>query len=79
MLTADILGNTLYPLVEMVFLSKCQLSTSESILIDVVYAAAHRQCLSHILPGALTSGISQTVSLTKCHCKTCHGNDHFLS
>ena len=47
--------------------------------LDIVYVAAHRQRLSRILPGASTSHIDQTVSLPKCNCKTCRGNDRFSS
>ena len=36
---------------------------------DIVYAAAQRQRLSRILPGASTSRNNPTVSLPKCHCK----------
>ena len=55
--------------VEIVFLSKCQLNTSESISIRHCLAAAHRQRLSRIFPGASTSRNNPTVSLPKCHCK----------
>ena len=45
----------------------------------IVYAAAHRQHLSCILSGGLMSPNNPIISLPKCYCKACRGNDHFSS
>ena len=37
----------------------------------------HIDRLSRILPGASTNRNNPTVSLPKCNCKACRGNNHF--